>query len=518
MLKNNQGFTLIELMLSLVVLLIIVIAFFNLYISVVHSSIVASREAEALTLATNQMEYYQTVPYQNLAVQNGPIVANSYLPASVDKTINGHTYIIKTEIVYVDDAYNGCGSYPSLQLEEEYCRNYPPPQGAPNPGDAEDYKDIRVVVTDSSNLILAKLDTQIAPPVSGVINNSGNIIVKVIDNNGNPIVGAKVHVVNSSVSPSVNAYETTDQNGIAVFYGMPPDRKFDYTVSASYSGYSSLSTIANFGNLVPVYPNQDLLQQNSDYVTLTLRPMGQYSLVINTTDINGSPIGNATIAIKGGYKEYTSSTNYDYYYNSQVAPNVSPVTNSSGYVGLQNLVPGNYYFCGTSGNKGCSVGGTNYYLVAAVAYSGNNSFYPVVVPTFLSSTYTGPYFPYQGNDYLQEVRLILTSNPAFPRIDTLTPSTVSETSSSLSDFSFNLTGTNLPCGNSASSCQTQISFIQNTNSFKAQCTGTGNGTNLNCQVNLTGVITGNTQLEVQTQGYTLKLPAAPLLGGIIVSS
>ncbi len=430
MLKNNQGFTLIELMLSLVVLLIIVIAFFNLYISVVHSSIVASREAEALTLATNQMEYYQTVPYQNLAVQNGPIVANSYLPASVDKIINGHTYIIKTEIVYVDDAYNGCGSYPSLQLEEEYCRNYPPPQGAPNPGDAEDYKDIRVVVTDSSNLILAKLDTQIAPPVSGVINNSGNIIVKVIDNNGNPIVGAKVHVVNSSVSPSVNAYETTDQNGIAVFYGMPPDRKFDYTVSASYSGYSSLSTIANFGN----------------------------------------------------------------------------------------LVPGNYYFCGTSGNKGCSVGGTNYYLVAAVAYSGNNSFYPVVVPTFLSSTYTGPYFPYQGNDYLQEVRLILTSNPAFPRIDTLTPSTVSETSSSLSDFSFNLTGTNLPCGNSASSCQTQISFIQNTNSFKAQCTGTGNGTNLNCQVNLTGVITGNTQLEVQTQGYTLKLPAAPLLGGIIVSS
>jgi len=518
MLGNNKGFTLIELMLSLVVLLIIVVAFFNLYISVVHSSIVASREAEALTLATNQMEYYQTVPYQNLAVANGPIVANSYLPAITDKTINGHTYIIKTEIVYVDDAYDGCGSYPSLQLEEQYCRNYPPPAGAPNPGDAEDYKDIRVEVTDNSGLILAKLDTQIAPPVAGVINNSGNIIVKVIDNNGNPIQGANVTVVNPDVSPAVNASETTDQNGIAIFYGMPPDNKFNYVVSATYPGYSSLSTIPSFGNLVPVYPNQDLLQQNSSYVTLTLKPMGQYSLLINTTDVNGNPIADATVALKGGYKEYTSSTNFDYYYNSQNSPNVSPITNSSGYVGLQNLVPGSYYFCGTSGNKGCSVNGTNYYLAAAVPYSGNNSFYPVVVPTFLSSSYTGPYFPYDGNDYLQEVRLILTPNANFPRIDTLTPSFASETASNFSDFNFSISGTNLPCGASASGCQTTISFIQNTNTYVASCTGTADGTNLSCSVDLSGAITGNTQLKVQTNGYTFVLPAAPLMGGIIVKS
>ncbi len=515
--KNDEGFTLVELLLSLVVLMIIGITFFDLYVSVLHSSIVAQRQAVALSLATNQMEYLQSLPYNNLAVTGGPIPAPVTIPAVIYKTENNHSYTITTSINYVDDAYDGCGSYPTLALEKQYCRNYPPPSGAPVDSNPEDYKDVRVVVTDNSGLQLAALDTQIASLIAETPSNTGAIFVRVIDQSGNPVVGAEVNVANTVVSPAINVNNTTDQNGMAIFYGLTPDSNYDYVVSASYAGSSSLFTIPSTSSLVAVYANQDLLAQNSSYVTLTLKPEGQYSLILETTDTSGNPLPNAQIYVKGGYKKYTSTSDTSYYYDSQTSPNVSPITDSNGLFGMTNLVPGSYIFCGDTGSTGCSVSGTTYYLAAAVPYGGNNSFNPINVPIDSSSSPPTVTFPYNGNDYLQKVRLMLTTNASFPRIFTLSPSTASISSGTLNSFSFSITGANLPCDPAANKCSTTVNFIQNGITYTSSCTGTSAGINLNCTVDLSTAISGNTQLQIIANGYTFNLPTAPLLGGLIVS-
>src|SRR5580698_7867586 len=127
--RHEGGYTLVELLVSLAVLTVFSLGVFDLFTSLVHSAISAQQGAVASTLATNQMEYLQSLPYDNLAITGGPIVSSTTIPGVITKTVNGIKYTITTSIGYVDDAYDGCGSYPSLAIKEQYCRNYPPPAG-----------------------------------------------------------------------------------------------------------------------------------------------------------------------------------------------------------------------------------------------------------------------------------------------------------------------------------------------------------------------------------------------------
>lgn len=514
--SNQRGFTLIELMVSLAVLAILAFGFFYLFDALLNSSELSQKETTALTLANTQMEYLKSLPYNSLAVQGGPIYSTQYIPASFNQTVNGFRYIITTSIQYVDDAYDGCGSYPSLALEEEYCRNYPPPSNAPNPGDTTDYKDVRVMVDDANTgKQLAYLDTYIGPTVYGTSGSNGSIFVRVIDNNGNPVPGATVNLANNALTPTVSLGATTDTNGMAIFYNLPPDSKYDYVVSASEQNYSSLSTIASSGSLTPIYPNQKLLANQSSYVTLEIEPQGEYSLLLQTTDTNNNPLSGVQVYVKGGYKMYTDTSNTQYYFDT-INQNNSPVTDSNGMYGMTNLVPGPYYFCGDTGSTGCSVGSTTYYLAAAIPYTGNNPLDPTVVPTYLASNPPTTTFAYNGNNYIQEVRLMLTTNSSFPRVFALTPYSGSLSSGSLSNFNFSLSGENLSCSPNASSCATSVKFTQNGNSFQASCTGNGSGELLTCTVDLAGAVVGDTQMIVSNTGGTLTLPTVPSLGGIII--
>ena len=517
--RIEAGYTLVELMVGISILTILGLGSFQLFTSLLHSAIVEQRQAVASTLATNQMEYLKSLPYDNLAVTGGAIISTTTIPGHFTKIIQGDTYTVTTNISYADDAYDGCGSYPTRVLEQQYCRNYPPPSGAPttdtNPAD---YKDVNVTVTDITGDTLDSLDTQIASLVAETASNTGALFIKVIDPSGNPITGATVTAANNSLSPAVNVSDVTDENGLVIFYDLPPSTSgYSYTVSASDSGYSSLSTIVPSGSLQPTYSSQNLIAQSSSYVTLTLKLEGQNSLVVETTNTSGAALPNAKIYIKGGYKKYTATSDTTYYYDTLTPSDTRPVTDSNGLAALTNLVPGNYIFCGDAGATSCSVGGTTYYLAAAVPYGGVNPLQPTTVPTYNPDNPPTTTFSYNGVNYLQKVRLMLTTSSTFPRVGSLSPYDGSLASGTLSSFAFTLTGTNLPCSSTASSCSTHISFLQGSNTFTASCTGSSSGVQLNCTVNLSSAVAGNTQLVVTVGSNTLTLPASPLLGGIIVT-
>ena len=517
--QREGGFTLVELVVAIVLLAIITTAGFALISALVRSAVVAKRQAAASTLATNQMEYLKSLPYDNLAIAGGPIVSNSTIPASFSTTVDGDKFTVTTSISYVDDAYDGCGSYPTQALKQKYCANYPPPANAPtvdtNPAD---YKDVNVSVTDSSGLVLAALDTHIAALVAETASNTGALFINVVDDGGNPVSGATVNVANTTTSPAVNVSDTTDQNGTVIFYDLPPSTSGNhYQISASETGYSSLTTIAPSGSLQPTYSNQNLAAQSSSYATLTLKPEGQNSLVIETTDTSGNPLPSAKIYVKGGYKKYTATSDTTYYYDTLIPSDTRPVTDSNGLAALTNLVPGAYIFCGDTGATSCSVNGTTYYLAAAVPYGGSNPLQPILVPTYSASNPPTTTFPYNSVNYLQKVRLMLTTNASFPRVASLSPGDVSASSSTLSTFAFTVTGTNLPCSSNANSCSTHVSFTEGGSTYTASCTGSSAGTQLTCSANLTGITVGNTQLVITVGSNTLTLPASPLLGGLIVT-
>lgn len=515
--RDSAGFTLVELMVSLIVLAIVSISLTGLFTALVNSAAVAKQKAVASALATNQMEYLKSLPYDNLAVAGGSIYTASPIPPTITQTVNGVTYTVKTSISYVDDAYDGCGSYPTLALKQTYCRNYPPPNGAPaldtNPAD---YKVADVTVFSPGGSQLAEVDTEISARVAETASATGALFITVIDANGNPVTSATVNVVNSKVGP-VNVSDNTDQNGVAIFYDLPPDTNaYDYVITASASGYSTLTTIAPSGVLQPTYSSQKIFSQQSSSVTLTLKLQGPDSLLVETTDTNGNPLPNVKVYIKGGYKKYTASSDTTYYYDNLSPTDTRLTTDSGGLGAVSNLVPGAYIFCGDAGATSCQVGGITYYLAAALPYSGNNPFNPISVPTYDPGSPPTTTFAYNGHNYYQKVRLILSSSPNFPRIASVSPYDVSLTGGTASNFGFQITGVNLPCNANPVSCGTTVQLHHGGNNYTAACTGTS-GTLINCTVNLSSAAAGNATLSISANGFTLNLPDLPLMGGISVT-
>lgn len=515
--RNQDGYTLVELLVAIVVLSILVAGIYSLLSGLIFSAAFIKKQAIGLTLATNQMEYYKSLPYDSLAIEGGSIYSANPLPAVINKTLNGMTYKIVTAISYIDDAYDGCAAYPTQQLKEIYCRNYPPPSGSPvtdlNP---KDYKIIDVVAYDSSNNRLAQVNTNISARVAETSSATGALFVKVIDDNGNPVPSATVRVANSTLSPAINMSDSTDANGTAIFYDLKPDsNNYDFVVSASATDYSSLSTIYPSGSLQPNYPNQKIFTQQPSFLTLTIMPKGSNSIIVEATDPSGNIISNAKIYAKGGYKKYTATTDTSYYYDNYAPSDARPITDSNGLTAISNLDPGTYTFCGDNGYTNCTVGSTTYYLAAALSYGGVNPFNPVQVPTYLASSPPAITFPYNGNSYLQKVRLILTTNSNYPRIINLAPYEASQSVGGLNAFTFQINGNNLPCDSNPSNCSTTVRLLQGSSVFTASCNGSSAGQQLNCTANISGAIAGNTQLQISVNGYTLTMPSG-MLGGINV--
>lgn len=524
--SNQTGYTLVELLVTMTVLGILVLGSANLFTSLLHSAIVSQRQAVASALATNQMEYIKSLPYDNLAVAGGAIISNNTIPASFTKTVQGMKYTITNSITYADDAYDGCGSYPTQQIKEQYCLHYPPPIGSPGTDtNAGDYKDVRVTVKDRNNTQLAALDTNIGAHVAETSSNTGALFVKVIDDSGAPISGAIVNVTNAYTVPAVNATETTDSNGIVILYNLPPSTtNYRYQITASKNGYSSLATIVPNGSLQPTYPSQNLIVQSSSFVTLTIKPMTANSLIIESTDTNSTALANVRVYAKGGYKKYTDAVDTCYYFDNyfdntntcgiSISDN-RPTTDGNGIATITNLVPGSYVFCGEDGDLNCKIGSTTYFLAAAVPYGGNSSLQPINVPIYDPSSPPATTFDIGGSNYLQKVRLMLTTNSTFPRVRGLTPSDLSIAAGNLASFAFIVNGHNLPCDSNPAACSTVVKFTQGANIFTASCTGDIAGKLLNCTADLSAITQGVAQMSVTVGSNTLTLPTTPLLGGLV---
>jgi prepilin-type N-terminal cleavage/methylation domain-containing protein len=502
---GEAGFTLVELTVAMVVISIVVVSFFGLFISLVHSTVIAKRRAVALTLATNQMEYLKSLPYDSLAVQGGSIVAATTLPATTVKTVNGVKYTVTMSISYVDDAYDGCGNYPDLATKEVYCRNYPPPSGAPSlDANPADYKVANVTVTDSSNARLASVDTQISARVSETASTTGALFVTVIDPSGAPVSGATVTVTNTTTVPQVTVGDSTDSNGMSIFYGLPPDTGADYNITATKSGYSSLSTMSASGSLQPTYAKQAILTQQASYVTLKIGQMGANSLMIEATNTAGTPIAGMKIYVKGGYKKYTLTSDTSYYFDNYSPSDVRPTTDSIGLAAIQNLPPINsYIFCGDDGSLRCAVGSVTYYLAAALPYGGGSSLGPIAVPSYDASSPPSITYDYGGLQYLQKVRLMLTTNANTPRVFTMDPKSVSLSGGNLNAVDITINGKNLS-GASAS-------FTQGTTTFSGTGCSTSE-TQISCTYDLSTAVQGQLQLTVTNSAGSLILPTTPLGG------
>jgi prepilin-type N-terminal cleavage/methylation domain-containing protein len=510
---DEKGFTIIEILVSAVVIGIMSVSLLGAFVALNSTAIFSRQKIIGTQLATNRLEYLKSLPYDNLAVIGGAIPHPSPLPNSETITLDSIVYTIATSINYADDAFDGCAAYATPALKNNLCRNLPEPASATTDTNPADYKIVNVKVSVLGKKV-SELDTNIAARVAETNSTTGSLSVTVIDSSGNPVSGATVNVANGVLLPNINVNDNTDVNGVAIFYGLPPHATNSYVVTASKSAYSTIFTIPPAGSLSPNYPSQNIVVQQSSSVTLTIDPMGKYSLYGEVRDTGGAVLNNLSLYAKGGQKKYSNTDDTSYYFDNFTPTDSRPASNPSGDFVMEDLVPGSYYFCGDAGANNCTVGPATYYLVAAVPYSGTNQFGPIIIPPYSASSPPSTTFPYGGNQYYQKARFIFSNNANYPRIHSITDGTASIASGT---HTFTIKGTNLPCNDTNPSlCGTDVVIKNSGGNMTASCIGSNS--ELACTIDLSAAVAEQSNITLTANGYTLDIAnGSGLLGGINVT-
>ena len=418
--KNNEsGFTIVELLISIVVFVIVSASTITLLISYISISGYAQSKSAAISIATQKIENLQQLSYNELAVEGGAIViSGTPLPASETVERSSKKYIVKTEINYSDDAFDGCYSYSPEQMTTR-CVNGPPATGKPIDNNPRDYKLAQVRVYDTNNRMLATLSSRFVAKVAEVPSDASMIDVMVTDSGGNKVEGAVVRLQNNAMSPSIDQSITTDAFGSALFMDAPASAAPNYVVSVTKPGYSSLTTIAESGDLIPIYGNTTAILQSVSRVSLVIDPVSpSRSVRVTAVDSNGQPLVGKTITLKGGQKMFTDQADRQFYSSKTVT------TDSSGVVVVGGLQPGSYYVDSADG-----------YVVAAHSAVSGDKFYPFYIPPGDS--------PLSGMSVMQDIKVYISSNSAQAAIHRITPNSISLASGGLDDIAILIEGRNL---------------------------------------------------------------------------
>jgi prepilin-type N-terminal cleavage/methylation domain-containing protein len=293
---SSQGFTLIELIISAVVVGIIAVAVGQLFAANLLSFALGKSRATGLALATEKMEYLRDLPYDSLATQSGAIVPAGTILDNETLTRNGVRFKVNTVINYVDDPFDNTINTPSPNTDI-----YP-----------YDYKQAEITVyTVNGNMKVARLTTSIGSKAAETASNTGILRIKVQDANGQPIEDAEIRITNPSVTPAINILTNTDSAGQVVVPKLPPDTNRRYQIVATKSGYSTEQTYADpAGAQTPVKPNPNVQVQQITDVTMSIDRTANLSVTV--VDTAGNPIPGVSVTATSAKKTMTTPNVFKY--------------------------------------------------------------------------------------------------------------------------------------------------------------------------------------------------------------
>lgn len=211
----------------------------------------------ALALAQEQMEYLASLEYAALGTVGG--IPQGVVPGVEQITLNGVSYTRRTLVAYADDPKDG------LDMNDEN-------------GVIADYKQIKVEVSWFNNVLRSTaLVTRRSPPGIEQLVPGGILSVSVVNAAAEPVVGARVQVVN--ISTGVDTERYTDATGSARFIGTPPG--VGYEISVSKTGYSSATTYAATPtNTSPDPGHLTVADAQTTALTLAIDVVASYTLYV----------------------------------------------------------------------------------------------------------------------------------------------------------------------------------------------------------------------------------------------
>lgn len=327
--RHRTGFTIIEVLITTFIIGTVVTGVFGLFFLSLRSSQEAERRVVAVALANEKMEMVRNLPYVDVGTDGG--VPAGSIPQEETIQRNGLDYLVKTDIRYIDDTYDGESDDPTNGVEQiTVCHrpdtsaehtvvvsnsswdahqahgDYQGACGTPGEGTGEgdeynaDYKQVRVEVSwnDAATAAPILLITYVVPPGIEGGELGGTLDLQVLDAAGDGVPSADVHLVNDAVSPAVDLNTTTDSSGRLVLPGL--DESADsYELTVSKSGFTTEQTYDSTASFIP-NPDHSHLSMIVRTITSKTFAIDQIaSLNVNTFDDLGDALGNIAYTLRG---------------------------------------------------------------------------------------------------------------------------------------------------------------------------------------------------------------------------
>lgn len=298
-LTNSRGFSLVEVMVSLAIVVLLLVSVYGLIIQSLKLTEENKLKLSATILAEQKIERIRNLPYDSIGTTAG--IPNGSIPDNEVVSNPAGSFSVNTVVLYVDDAFDGVAPADLLPT---------------------DYKSVRVRVSwtgpfgDRSETVF----TKIAPRGMETSPGGGTLVITVFNAVGIPVDLADVVVVNSSVSPAVNITLQTATSGAVVIPGAPESIE-GYQITVSKAGYSTSSTTARTAaNPNPTQTNVTVLNDQKTEVfyqidllsTLTIKAISQNlpeNYKINT-DTSGEDQTNPRLALDNSGNVYVVWQDY----------------------------------------------------------------------------------------------------------------------------------------------------------------------------------------------------------------
>ncbi len=221
MFKKNSGFSLIDVLVGVALMLIVFVGISAAFSVAVNVAGISRLRAGAVALANDKMESIKNLPYDDVGTLGGIPTGN--IPQSEIMHLNGVDYTCDTLIQYIDDPADGEGD------DDEN-------------GITADYKRVRVEIgwENKNTAESVVFVSDIVPKSMETTAGGGTLKINVFDASILPVAGAIVEIENDSVDPAVSIFILTNFNGKVILPGAPAGSNYKITVSKT--GYSTTQT------------------------------------------------------------------------------------------------------------------------------------------------------------------------------------------------------------------------------------------------------------------------------------
>lgn len=270
---RQQGLTLIEALIASAIFAVFSLAIYRLYATVFTLSGTIRIKTVMTEIASEQFEFIRNLPYVSVGTVGGIPSGVVVQTKAVER--NGVSFAVATTIRNVDDPADGTLG------------------GSPGDLSPADKKMVEVAVScischEATSIVYSSL---VAPKNLETENGNGALVIRAISASGIPIVGASVHIENSTLSPTIDLTDITNNLGVLTIVDAPPASQ-SYRITVTKGGYSSEETfpIGAPSNPHPLKPHLTVAANAITQSTFAIDETGSYD--VRTQDAMCTPIGS----------------------------------------------------------------------------------------------------------------------------------------------------------------------------------------------------------------------------------